>query len=215
MSQQGYPSSGGSTGGSAGRGIVLVVVAVALGAFLLARAFDGADEGASVVTATSEVTGTDADDEPEDGQDGETDAENGDLVEDSPAESTTTSTTSAPVVTRPPGQVKVATINGTGERGRAGRTADALNAKGFVTAAKNSEKDRIATSVIYWRSGYGDDAKSVANALNASPDALERAPGTIMTLIKNPETPANLADFNIFVLIGTDGAIPDPNPPSG
>ncbi|MYJ82053.1 MAG: hypothetical protein F4046_09600, partial [Acidimicrobiaceae bacterium] len=53
MTPQHAQSSG---GGSAGRAIVLVVVAVALGAFLLARGFDDSDDSteASPVVTTGE-----------------------------------------------------------------------------------------------------------------------------------------------------------------
>ena len=205
MTPQHAHSSG---GGSAGRAIVLVIVAVALGAFLLSRGFGGSD-------------------------DGNTDASNGDAEAESPASgngdpedspeadatstttSTTTTTTAPPVVTHLPGNVKVAVMNGTGERGRASRTASTLNASGYVTAAKNTEQDRVERSVIYYKAGYGDDAKAVASALGAPPDIITPAPGTIMTLIRNPESPENLEDFNVFAVVGTDNVILDPAPPAG
>ena len=208
MTAQHVHSSG---GGSAGRAIVLVVVAVALGAFLLSRGFDGADDA----TDEPSANGTPAE-SPSNGDNGDGDGDgngNGGLT--SSTTSTTTTTTAPPVVTHLPGQVKVAVANGTGERGRAGRTADTLNATGYVTAAKNTEQDRVAESVIYYRPGYGDDAKAVASALGAPADLLMPAPATIMTLIKNPETPANLEDFNLFVVVGTDNVILDPAPVSG
>ena len=206
MTAQHVHSSG---GGSAGRAIVLVIVAVALGAFLLARGFGGDD-------TTTEASGNGS---PE----SEANGDNGDPGEESPngeqttssTTSTTTTTTVPPVVTHLPGQVKVAVLNGTGERGRAGRTADVLNAGGYVTAAKNTEQNRVSESVIYYRPGYGDDAKAVASALGAPADLITPAPGTIMTLIRNPETPENLEDFNIFAVIGTDNVILDPAPVAG
>ncbi|MYB29413.1 MAG: LytR family transcriptional regulator [Acidimicrobiaceae bacterium] len=200
MTPQHAQSSG---GGSAGRAIVLVIVAVALGAFLLARGFDDSDDSteASPSTATEESTNGDPDDPEPNGT-------------TSTTTTTTTTTTTAPVVTHPPGEVKVAVMNGTGVRGRAGRTSDTLNATGFVTAAKNTQQDRVEASVIYYRPGYGDDAKSVASVLGAPPDIITPAPGTIMTLIRNPESPADLEEFNIFAVVGTDNVILDPDPPA-
>lgn len=199
MTPQHAQSSG---GGSAGRAIVLVIVAVALGAFLLARGFDDSDDSteASSITPTDESTNSDP-------EEAETDVTTSTTT-------TTTTTTTSPVVTRPPGEVKVAVMNGTGVRGRAGRTADTLNATGFVTAAKNTQQDRVQTSVIYYRPGYGDDAKAVASVLGAPPDIITPAPGTIMTLIRNPEAPADLEEFNIFAVIGTDDVILDRDPPA-
>ena len=201
MTPQHSHSSG---GGSAGRAIVLVVAAVALGSFLLARGFDGSDStDASPVDATEPS--------PDNGASEETPSSNGTT---STTSTTTTTTTVPPVVTHLPGDVKVAVMNGTGERGRAGRTADTLNAAGYVTAAKNTQQDRVETAVIYYRQGYGDDAKAVASVLGAPPDIITPAPATIMTLIRNPESPADLEEFNIFAVIGTDDVILDPAPPS-
>ena len=188
---------------------MLVIVAVALGALLLARGFDGADDtSASSNDDDTAQESTDPDDK----------GDNGDqpvVDEQSTTTTTTTTTTVPPVVTHLPGEVKVAVANGTGERGRASRTAGVLNAGGYVTAAKNTEQDRVSESVIYYRPGYGDDAKAVASALGAPADILMPAPSTIMTLIRNPETPQDLENFNIFVVVGTDNVILDPDPASG
>ena len=202
MTPQHAQSSG---GGSAGRAIVLVIAAVALGAFLLARGFDGSDDGTDASpSATTEETPANGDPEQDPEANGTT----------STTTSTTTTTTAPPVVTHLPGDVKVAIMNGTGERGRAGRTADTLNATGFVTAAKNTQQDRVDASVIYYRPGYGDDAKAVASVLGAPPDIITPAPTTIMTLIRNPESPADLEEFNVFAVVGTDDVILDPSPPA-
>ena len=205
MTPQHSHSSG---GGSAGRAIVLVIVAVALGAFLLSRGFDGSDD--SSTDASNGDTG--AESSPTGGDDPE---ESTEADATSTTTTTTTTTTAPPVVTHLPGEVKVAVMNGTGERGRASRTAGTLNASGYVTAAKNTEQDRVEESVIYYKAGYGDDAKAVASVLGAPPDIITPAPGTIMTLIRNPETPENLEDFNIFAVVGNDDVILDPSPPAG
>ena len=199
MTPQHAQSSG---GGSAGRAIVLVIVAVALGAFLLARGFDDSDDSTEASPSATTEESTNGDPEP-----------NG-TTSTTTTTTTTTTTAPPPVVTHPPGEVKVAVMNGTGVRGRAGRTADTLNATGFVTAAKNTQQDRVEDSVIYYRPGYGDDAKAVASVLGAPPDIITPAPGTIMTLIRNPESPADLEEFNIFAVVGTDNVILDPDPPA-
>ena len=188
---------------------MLVIVAVALGALLLARGFDGADD------TSAPSNGDSAEQEPSD-PNGE--GANGDepaVDPESTSTTTTTTTTVPPVVTHLPGEVKVAVANGTGERGRASRTSGVLNAGGYVTASKNTEQDRVSESVIYYRPGYGDDAKAVASALGAPADLLTPAPSTIMTLIRNPETTQDLETFNIFVVVGSDNVILDPDPASG
>ena len=201
MTPQHAQSSG---GGSAGRAIVLVIVAVALGAFLLARGFGGSDDNTDASPDETEA---------ESSTNGDPDESSESNGTSTTTTTTTTTTTAPPVVTHLPGQVKVAVMNGTGERGRAGRTADTLNAAGYVTAAKNTQQDRVESSVIYYRPGYGDDAKAVASVLGAPPDIITPAPGTIMTLIRNPESPADLEEFNIFAVAGTDDVILDPAPP--
>ena len=206
------PHAHSSGGGSAGRAIVLVIVAVALGALLLARGFDGADD------TSASSNGDNAEKESPDPGDNGDNGDNGDeppVGEQSSTTTTSTTTTVPPVVTHLPGEVKVAVANGTGERGRASRTAGVLNAGGYVTAPKNTEQDRVSESVIYYRPGYGDDAKAVASALGAPADLLTPAPSTIMTLIRNPETPPDLENFNIFVVVGNDNVILDPDPASG
>ncbi len=206
MTPQHAQSSG---GGSSGRAIVLVIAAVALGVFLLSRGFDESDDGSvAPARATPSAPGNananaNADDDPEPDDD-----------TTSTTLSSTTTTTAPPVVTHPPGQVKVAVMNGTGVRGRAGRTAATLNATGFVTVAKNTQQSRVEASVVYYRAEYGDDAKAVASVLGAPPDIITPAPPTIMTLIRNPESPADLEEFNLFVVIGTDDVVSDPDPPA-
>ncbi len=196
------PSSGAS---SAGRAVVLVLLAVAIGVFLLIRGFDDDDTSGSSGTASqnsAESAGEESQSQPDT------------AVTTSSTVPVTTTTTIPPVVTRPPGEVKVAVMNGTGVRGRAGRTADTLNASGYITASKNTQQDRVDNSVVYYRQNYSDDAKAVASELGAAADIITAAPATIMTLIRNPESPADLVDFHIFVVLGTDDAIVDPSPPA-
>ena len=199
------PHGHSSGGGSAGRAILLVVVAVALGAFLLARGFDGADGTVTTTNGTGETSN--GDNEPN----GDEPNGDGPSTEVTTTTSTTTTTTVPPVITHPPGEVQVVVANGTGITGRAGRTASQLNAKGYVTSAENTEASRVDESLIYYRPGYGDDAKAIASVLKAPADRLAAVPGTIMSLIRDPEPELEL--FNVYVVIGQDDLIPDPDPP--
>lgn len=195
----GRDPAGGS--GAAGRGILLVVVAVAVGAFLLARGFDGSGDAADPAAADSAGEG-----EPNgaegsgDGSDNEAEPEVTTPVVTEPP-----TTLPPPVVTHPPGEVKVAAVNGRGTRGLAGAAVSILDARGYVTAAKNASNVPVVNSVIYYMATYGDDAKAVADALNAPADILAPAPSTVLTLIDNRD---NVSDFNIFVVLGTDELIP-------
>ena len=199
-SQHGYPQQGGS---AAGRGIVLVIVAIALGVFLLARGFDGSDDAAD-----DKSTATDQDRDSTEDPDSGDEGDNGDNTPDSTTSTTSTTTTSTtvpPPVTHPANEVRVAAINGKGAPGLAGAAADKLNALGYQTKAKNAVNFGMEMSVIYYQPGYSDDAKAIAVAINAPVDILNPAPSTILTLIKDP---SDVSEFNIFILLAEDDLIP-------
>lgn len=193
-------SFGRSAGGAVGRGVVLVLIAVAIGAFLLRSGFDGTETRGSQSTATpatdnaSSETNGDSTAEP-----AENGGENGAIAE--PAETTAP----APLPTRSPSQVKVAAVNGTGTVGLAGRTADLLGVHGYVTGAKNAVNVPVAVSVVYYRAGFSEDAKAVATHLRAPADIIAPAPEDVLDLIANSE---EVADFNVFVIVGADEVIP-------
>ncbi len=182
---------------------MLVLVAVALGVFLLARGFDGSEDATVTATETSSPTADDSDTDEED----ETPVEpDGSEASTSTTLATmTTTTTAPPPVTHPPNEVKVAVVNGKGAPGLAGAAAAELNALGYATKAKNAVSFGMETSVIYYQPGYGDDAKAIAAALNAPADLINAAPGTILTLISDP---SDVSDFHIFLVLAADDLIP-------
>ena len=194
-------SFGRSAGGAVGRGVVLVLIAVAIGAFLLRSGFDNSNTGGAQTT----VGNNDAAEaqNPEDDEGGTVDPVgegNGD-----PADPATETTAPPPLPTREPSQVKVAAVNGTGTAGLAGRTADLMGVHGYVTGAKNAASVPMAVSVIYYRAGFSEDAKAVATHLRAPADIIAPAPEDVLSLIANSE---EVADFNIFVIVGADEVIP-------
>ena len=201
-SQHGYPQQGGS---AAGRGIVLVIVAIALGVFLLLRGFDGSDDATDKAnTASEQEPNGDSTEDPGSGDEGD----NGDNTPDSTTSTTSTTTTSTtvpPPVTHPANEVRVAAINGKGAPGLAGAAAAELNALGYQTKAKNAVNFGMEMSVIYYQPGYSDDAKAIAVAINAPVDILNPAPSTILTLIRDP---SDVSEFNIFILLAEDDLIP-------
>lgn len=194
-------SFGRSAGGAVGRGVVLVLIAVAIGAFLLRSGFDNTSSGGAQTT----VGNNDAAEaqNPEDDEGGTVDPVgegNGD-----PADPATETTAPPPLPTREPSQVKVAAVNGTGTAGLAGRTADLMGVHGYVTGAKNAASVPMAVSVIYYRAGFSEDAKAVATHLRAPADIIAPAPEDVLSLIANAD---EVADFNIFVIVGADEVIP-------
>lgn len=194
-------SFGRSAGGAVGRGVVLVLIAVAIGAFLLRSGFD--DTPVRTQTAAGDNGATEAQN-PED-EEGAGDPGGGGEGNGDPADPATETTAPPPLPTREPSQVKVAAVNGTGTAGLAGRTADLLGVHGYVTGAKNAASVPMAVSVIYYRAGFSEDAKAVATHLRAPADIIAPASEDVLGLIANAD---EVADFNIFVIVGADEVIP-------
>ena len=194
-------SFGRSAGGAVGRGVVLVLIAVAIGAFLLRSGFDDTPGGTQ--TAAGDNGAVEAQN-PED-EEGNGDPAGGGDGNGDPADPATETTAPPPLPTREPSQVKVASVNGTGTAGLAGRTADLLGVHGYVTGAKNAASVPMAVSVIYYRAGFSEDAKAVATHLRAPADIIAPAPEDVLGLIANSD---EVADFNIFVIVGADEVIP-------
>ena len=188
-----------SAGGAAGRGLVLIVIAVALGLFLLAKGFDGADSS-SAAAGDEPAADEPAADEPaadEPASDG------GDEPASDGGDDPTTETTvpAEPDTTRPPAEVKVAAVNATGAPGVAGRATAILDTQGYVTAAKNASSN-LEVSVVYYQAGYAEDAKAVASVLVIPADLIQPAPPDVLDRISNNE---NVVDFHVFVFQGSDG----------
>lgn len=184
---------------------MLVIVAIALGVLLLARGFDGSNDGDGD-NASVASTGTESDGEGSESNGDAGGVDDGETDPASPTSSTTTTTTTVPPpITHRPGEVKVAAINGKGAPGLASAVADALNALGFTTKAKNAVNFGMEMSVIYYQPDYADDAKAIAVALNAPADTLRLTPSNVLTLIRDPD---DVSDFNIFVLLAEDDLIP-------
>lgn len=194
-------SFGRSAGGAVGRGVVLVLIAVAIGAFLLRSGFDDTPGGTQ--TAAGDNGAVEAQN-PED-EEGAGDPGGGGEGNGDPADPATETTAPPPLPTREPSQVKVASVNGTGTAGLAGRTADLLGVHGYVTGAKNAASVPMAVSAIYYRAGFSEDAKAVATHLRAPADIIAPAPEDVLGLIANSD---EVADFNIFVIVGADEVIP-------
>lgn len=193
-------SFGRSAGGAVGRGVVLVLIAVAIGAFLLRSGFDNSNGGAQTTVGSNDPAEAQ---NPED-EEGEAVDPVGEGNGD-PADPATETTAPPPLPTREPSQVKVAAVNGTGTAGLAGRTADLMGVHGYVTGAKNAASVPMAVSVIYYRAGFSEDAKAVATHLRAPADIIAPAPEDVLSLIANAD---EVADFNIFVIVGADEVIP-------
>ena len=137
---------------SAVTGVVLVVVAVVIGFYLLAKGGgvtkDNPDAGR---TPAAVATGKNPN-------------------------STTTPTT--PVVTTPIAQLKIVVGNGSGKTGRGNATRDVLIQRGYAAATAVNGKKTTKTTV-YFAAGGANDARGVATALGLPADRVAAMPTEI------------------------------------
>ncbi|MFV0317732.1 MAG: LytR C-terminal domain-containing protein [Microthrixaceae bacterium] len=185
----------------AARGLILVVVAVALGAILLAAGgtvgFDRDDKGVDIGdNGGGEVTST-------------TDAP--------------TDTTEPTPVTVAPADVAVVAANGGGISGLAGTTTEFLARQGYTnTTATNAVTD-TALTVVYFAEGFDANANALAalmglpesqvQALPAQPVATEQPPGTAVVIVLGPDAESVVAAQGAGPSTGTaEGGSGDGNP---
>lgn len=210
-------TDGPSGAGRAGviRGILVIVTAVAIGAFVIARGLDdtstevvaaATDDDADRDDADADVDGTDPSVEIA-GAEADTDgaASGGTATTDDTAAATTippTSETTAPAgpVARTPAEITVLVLNGKGTKGVAGRGSTLLQDAGYdVLAPKNA--DFLGPSLVLYTEGFEPDASAVAAVFGVDP-----------TAVVQPLDPANppIGDTqgaDIIVVIGEDGLI--------
>ena len=159
----------------AARGIILVVVAVVLGAILLAA-------GGTV--------GFDQDDESVDiGEGG-----GGEDVTETTAPTETA--TSAPV-TVAPSQVAVVAANGAGISGLAGQSADFLATQGYTNTAATDALADTAQTVVYYVDGFQPNAVAIAGAFGLPETQVQPLPAEPVAG-DQPDTTA------VVVLLGPD-----------
>jgi hypothetical protein len=135
-------------GTAAFRGALLIIVAVALGAGLLAKSFGTGGPtntgGNPSGTTSTTVAGT-------------------------------TSTTQP--VAHDPATVKVLVLNGVDpSKAIAKPAADALKAANYVTLSPNDAKTTVKTTAVYFQPGFEADAQAIATKLGAPATAVQPLP---------------------------------------
>ncbi|MFT5202274.1 MAG: hypothetical protein ACI9C1_001660 [Candidatus Aldehydirespiratoraceae bacterium] len=194
-----------STGNAAARGAILIGIAVLIGFLLLAKAFDGGDADA-VLPAVDDPAGetpvVDTGETPV-VETGETPVvETGETpVVDTPSDTAT--------VVDAPGLVEVAVLNGSGVSGQAGDRAGALGTAGYVNTAGNAASNATEASTVYYKAGYADEAKLVADALAGAAGGagvIEPAPADV-TALADAGDADKVESANIIVVLGTDGVL--------
>lgn len=158
----------------AARGLILVVVAVALGAILLAAGgtvgFDQDDTTVDIGDNGGEVTETT---EPP------------------------TETTVAPPVTVAPADVAVVAANGAGISGLAGTTTEFLATQGYSNATATDATADVALTVVYFADGFQPNAAAIATLMGLPPEQVQALP-------PDPVATDQPADAGVVVVIGPD-----------
>ncbi len=217
---------GPSNAAAAPRALLLIVVAVLLGATLLWKGLD--DGTAPAVQDASPTTTVASDDGSGDaasgdgsGGDGSGDAASGDgsgddgsgddgsgddgSGDDGSGDGTTTTSTLFPTVTEPPSEVQVLVANGSGIPRGAGTVTEMLVPKGYATLPPANAQPTEAT-MIYFRPGMVNEARAVMEILAPdSPDLLAQIPPTGVAVAENAVDRLEAAD--IVVILGADERI--------
>lgn len=166
---------------TAARGIALVLLAIVLGFFLLAKGLDS--EGAIVDTETGDVVKDDGSD---------------DTTVDTVPDDGTPATSVLTPTTRPAAEVKVLVANGSGVSGAAGRVSEQLQPFGFLMV-EPSNAPSTSVTIVYYAPGYQGEGEAVAAKLGV--DAANVQPLPV------PAPPINrIGDANVVVQLGPDVA---------
>lgn len=209
------------------RGVLVIVTAVAIGAFVITQGLDesrtdvvaaGAD--VAVGGSTSQDDASTDDQQAEVGSDtiggataespgpaggGETSPDDGMAAEEETAAAdtepadTTTSQPAEPEV-RSPAEVTVLVLNGAGAKGIAGRGSAVLADAGYdVLAPKNA--DFLGPSRVLYTDGYAEEAAAVAAVFQVDPVA-------VVGVLDPADPPiGDTQSANIVVVVGEDGLI--------
>lgn len=193
---------GKSAGVVAARGVAVTAIAVLVGVLLMVKGLNETDSAVSAQGTTTTVVG--AEDTAAEGTgDSVTDTEDpvvtdGDGATD-PEDSSTT--TVAPVGPRPPAEVTVLILNGSGGiAGVAARGTAKVTEAGYATAKATDAKSAAPTLILYVE-GYEADAIAVAAVFGVDP-AAHVAP-------YDPDTSPvdDIAGAQVIVRIGNDQLI--------
>ncbi len=118
---------------------------------------------------------------------------------------TSTTTSQPPLPTRPPSDVKVLVLNGSGVGGAAGAVTNLLKPHGYTTLSPaNGNKDE--KSWVYYRPEFSPDAKGVTDILGIMPDLLTSFP-TNGGLSVPEVSKERVHTADIIVFLGSDKEI--------
>jgi hypothetical protein len=161
----------------ASRGVILVAVAVVLGAILLIKGggigFDQTDQELTI-----------------------------DAGGDTPAaESTTTTTAPAPSTSVAPASLKVVALNGAGINGYAGSAQQFLSVAGYTSTTAATAATQTTSTIVYYAPGYEADALAVAELFGLDATSVQPIPDGTQLARDAADLPT---DTNVVVLLGPD-----------
>ena len=185
----------------AGKGVILILVVIAMGIFALSEGFE--DNSIQEASQLSQTSQTEQQSQEENEEEVSNDSSSDEISdsEESSEDSTVTSEESSGVtqVLHPPAEVRVLVANGTEVTGAAGATLDTLVAsEGYngVQAVNDNSEEVIAITYVYYSQGYELDALNVALIINAKSESVLPMP---------LELPIDdLLDANVLVHVGAD-----------
>ena len=185
----------------AGKGVLLILVVIAMGIFALSEGFE--DNSIQEASQLSQTSQTEQQSQEENEEEVSNDSSSDEISdsEESSEDSTVTSEESSGVtqVLHPPAEVRVLVANGTEVTGAAGATLDTLVAsEGYngVQAVNDNSEEVIAITYVYYSQGYELDALNVALIINAKSESVLPMP---------LELPIDdLLDANVLVHVGAD-----------
>jgi hypothetical protein len=194
------------------RGAILVVVAIAVGLFLLRNGIDTdvtrTDDRASQTTGATDDGATD-DGATDDGatDDGATDdgATDDGATDDGATDDGSTDPPDDGV--RPPSEVSVIVLNGSGLAGAAGRWSDGIAAYGYQMLPPDNANGRVEITQVQHQAGFEAEAAALVESLGSPPGVSPQPLGG--------EPPGPIANAQIVVVVGPDVAQGDPPPPTG
>jgi len=181
---------GRSAGANAARGIAVIIAAVMLGSFLMARGIGDSDSESATDSSTTSTTTTDGTDS------------GGSSTTDAPITTVPTDPDTTLGPQRPPAEVLTLSVNGTDptQPGVAGDMRDFLAANGYATAdPKNA--DTKGPSVILFIETYESDARAIAVLLGVDPDVVVQPFDAATSPIADTQGAA------VIVMVGNDGVI--------
>jgi len=110
------------------------------------------------------------------------------------------STTTVPrstTTTLPPAQVKVQVYNGTSVNHAATTVSTKLQGFGWNMASPTTSVTVVSASVVYYATGYGSSAVTIAHQLGLGAAACQ-------PLVAGSVNPAQAANINVVVVVGPD-----------